>query len=451
MGILSSLFAGASGLNAHGTLLGIIGNNIANLSTVGFKSSRATFADLISSSLAGGSSTNQTGIGVAVTAVQGNFTQGSLSSTSNVLDLAIDGNGFYVMRNQAGAGFYTRAGQFRLDSTNRIVDPNGFLLQGYQANTAGVISGAVGTITLPSTTASPNPTANVSIGANLNSQEVVNTFNITDPTGTSNYSTSMTLYDSLGNGHLITSYFSKTAANTWTYNVVGLASEINTASYNAANIDTTLGIVRLASGTLGFTTNGALNTASVATSYNNGTVGGAAGATAGELQINFLGATPAQLMTFDFGTPIAGGGTGLNGTTQFGSPSALVRQTQDGYAAGSLEGFSVDASGIVSGRFSNGQVRALAQVALARFPDPIGLVRTGKNMFAESGTSGQPIVGAPDTAGLGRILGNSLELSNVDLGESFIELITAQRGFQANSRVITTSDEVLQELVNLKR
>jgi flagellar hook protein FlgE len=280
---------------------------------------------------------------------------------------------------------------------------------------------------------------------------VVNTFSITDPTGTSNYSTSMTLFDSLGNGHLITTYFSKTAAMTWAYNVVGLESEVNTASYNAANINTTLGVVRLASGTLGFTTNGALNTASVATSYNNGAAAGAAGAVAGEAQINFLGATPAQLMAFDFGTSIAAGGTGLDGTTQFGSPSALVRQTQDGYAAGSLEGFSVDASGIVSGRFSNGQVRALAQVALARFPDPIGLVRTGKNMFAESGTSGQPIVGAPDTAGLGRILGNSLELSNVDLGESFIELITAQRGFQANSRVITTSDEVLQELVNLKR
>jgi flagellar hook protein FlgE len=154
----------------------------------------------------------------------------------------------------------------------------------------------------------------------------------------------------------------------------------------------------------------------------------------------------------NFGSSVTtDGGSGLDGTTQFGSTSALVQQTQDGFAAGSLQAFSVDANGVINGRFSNGQLRALAQVVLARFPDPIGLTRTGKNTFAQSGNSGQPVTGTPDSAGLGRVLSNSLELSNVDLGESFIDMIAAQRGFQANSRVITTSDEILQELVNLKR
>ena len=163
-------------------------------------------------------------------------------------------------------------------------------------------------------------------------------------------------------------------------------------------------------------------------------------------------ATQNQLITYDFGTSVTtNGGSGLNGTTQFGSQSALVQQTQNGFAAGSLQAFNVDTNGTISGRFSNGQLRALAQVALARFPDPLGLTRIGKNVFAESGNSGQPIIGAPESAGLGRILSSQLELSNVDLGEAFIDLIAAQRGFQANSRVITTTDEILQELVNLRR
>jgi flagellar hook protein FlgE len=172
----------------------------------------------------------------------------------------------------------------------------------------------------------------------------------------------------------------------------------------------------------------------------------------GQAQIDFLGSTPNQLITFDFGSSVTtDGGTGVNLTTQFGSASGLVQQSQNGYGAGTLQTFSVEVNGIINGRFSNGQVRPVAQVALARFPDPLGLVRTGKNTFAESGTSGQPLVGAATSAGLGRILSSTLEQSNVDLGESFIDMIAAQRGFQANSRVITTSDEILQELVNLKR
>jgi len=581
MGIMSSLFAGVSGLNANGTALSVIGNNIANMSTVGFKSSKATFADLISSSISGGSGAVQTGIGVSLTSVQGNFAQGSLATSSNVLDLAIDGNGFFIVKDAQGGTFYSRAGAFRLDKTNNVVDPSGFQLQGFLADTNGTITGSIGNVSLPSTTASPKPTDLAFLAANLNSatpttgvqgnvvgsavatiavptaagnlsfninlnndgaqvvtvaagiatnaalataiQNAVraltptdpfrtaaytgftasvnaagtftfasgisgttsNTtagtgtvvvtangvdtlaanlnmlapasttganFDISDPTGTSNFSTSMTVYDSLGNSHLLTSYFTRVGSNTWNYNVTANSNDVVTANYNAANMDATLGITRVGAGTLTFGTDGTLDRESVALRFDTGTAAGAAGAVPGEMQVDFNGATPDQLITYNYGTSVTTeGGSGLDGTTQFGSQSAVVQLTQDGYAAGSLQAFSVDGNGVINGRFSNGQLRALAQVVLARFPDPLGLTRTGNNTFAESGNSGQPVTGVPESAGLGKLKSNTLELSNVDLGESFIDMIAAQRGFQANSRVITTSDEILQELVNLKR
>ena len=158
MGLLSSLFAGVSGLNANGTALSVIGNNIANMQTVGFKSSKATFADLISSSISGGSGSVQTGIGVALTSVQGNFSQGSLATSANVLDMAIDGNGFFIVQDAQGGTFYSRAGTFRLDKDNNVVDPSGFKLRGFLADTTGTITGSIGDVSLPSTTASPNDT-----------------------------------------------------------------------------------------------------------------------------------------------------------------------------------------------------------------------------------------------------------------------------------------------------
>lgn len=384
--------------------------------------------------------------------MQGNFSQGSLSTTSNALDLAVDGNGFFVLRDTAGAAFYSRAGQFHLNSQNQIVDPSGFLLQGFQVNSSGLITASISGVTLPTTTAPPNQTSTVDIGANLNSQSTTGVFSLADPAGTSQFSSSITVYDSVGSSHLLTSYFTKTAANAWTYNIVGSTNEIVTGNYHASNVNAALGLVRLASGTLTFTTSGALDTESVVTSYDSGTAGGTAGGTVGQAQMDFVGATADQAISFNFGTSVTtDGGNGMNLTTQFGAASGLVQQSQNGFGAGALQTFNVETNGMINGRFSNGQVRPLAQLALARFPDPLGLVRTGKNTFAESGTSGQPLIGAATSAGLGRILANTLELSNVDLGESFIEMIAAQRGFQANSRVITTSDEVLQELVNLKR
>lgn len=578
MGILTSLFAGVSGLNANGTALSVIGNNIANLSTVGFKGSRATFADMINSSLSGGSGAIQTGIGVALTSVQGDFSQGSMATSSNTLDMAIDGNGFFVLNDSQNATFYGRSGIFHLDDNNVVVDPSGYKLQGYLTNQTGVVTGNIGDITLPTTIAAPNPTTAADIAANLNAttpitgvqaslvgsaasttttaaannslsvnlngdgaqtvtvangltgaalaaaiqsgvraltatnpylqaaydgfEATVDTagiftfrsgisgttndstsntatltlaangadtlytnlnvsagtsttgtnFDITDPVGTSTFQTSLTVYDSLGNARLLTTYFTKVGGNTWNYNIAANSADIDTANYHSGNIDTTLGIVRVGAGSLTFGTDGTLQRESPMIRFDTGTLAGTIGTTAGELQVDFLGATADQLIAFDFGpNVVTDGGSGMGGVTQFGAANSIVSLSQDGYGAGTMQSFAVDVNGMISGRFSNGQLRTLAQVVLARFPDPIGLARVGKNVFAESATSGQPLTGAPDSAGLGRVLSKTLELSNVDLGQSFIDMIAAQRGFQASSRVITTSDELLQELVNLKR
>jgi flagellar hook protein FlgE len=262
-------------------------------------------------------------------------------------------------------------------------------------------------------------------------------FKVSDPTGTANFSTSLTVFDSLGIGHLTTTNFTKVGANTWDYNVVANASEVNVASA----LDVSGANARVATGRITFTTNGELDIESATTYLNTGGTG-----------MDFLGSAAGQVIAIDFGTSkTTDGGTGLDGTTQFGSQSALVNQSQDGFGAGSLQGVSVASDGTISGRFSNGQLRTLAQLALTRFNNAQGLVRVGKNLLAESADSGSPVVGKPDSSGLGRVLSSSLELSNVDLGEEFINLISAQRGFQANARVVTTADEVLGELVNLKR
>jgi flagellar hook protein FlgE len=406
MGILSSMFTAVSGLNAYGNALAVIGNNVANVGTVGFKSSRAAFAELVSASLASGNL--QVGLGVHLNAVQGNFTQGSLNTTGNTLDLAVDGDGFFQLENTSGAIFYSRAGQFQVDQLGQVTDPSGALLQGYQATASGVITGAIGNITLASTNSAPQPTTVSMIKANLDASATVPTpaFSIADPTSY-NFSTSQTIYDSLGSAHDVTFYFVKTAtANTW-----NLYRQIDGGAATAAT-------------NLVFTSAGALSTGgSQALSF--AIAGGAA--------------TP-QTVTVDF-----------TNMSQFGARSAVLDKTQDGYASGSLQRVTVDTEGQVVAQFTNGQTRTLAQVVLNRFANPQGLVRSGDNLFIASNGSGSPVVGAPGNNGLGRVVSGALEQSNVDLGKEFVDMIVTQRAFQANSRAITTSDEMLQELVNLKR
>ena len=565
MGILSSLFAAVSGLNANGSALSVIGNNIANTGTVGFKSSRAQFADLVNSSLGGASGSIQSGIGVFLAGVSSNLTQGSLQTTNNALDLAVDGNGFFFVKDTSGSSFYTRAGQFNINKDGDVVDPNGFVLQGFQADSSGAITGTIADINLTTTTSVPQVTTTMDLSANLNSQDsatgvkaslvsgaavstttaaanlsfninlngdgakvvtvatglttsglasaiqtavralsttdpfkaaaysgftatydssttkytftsgitglpnitgstgtVVVTavagdslgtnlemlaadsptsttgtdFLISDPIGTSTFSTALTTFDSLGVGHVLNTYFTKVGTNTWNWNQVATTSEVTVASGFSSGTNAIV-----SSGTITFNTSGALDREATILYRNSGGTG-----------IDFVGAAAAQTIAVDFGSSVTtDGGTGLDQTTQFGSTSTLVNQSQDGFASGSLQNVSVASDGTIDGRFSNGQIRTLAQVALARFNNAQGLSKLGKNLLAEAGDSGAAIVGKPDSSGLGRLRSSSLELSNVDLGEEFINLINAQRGFQANARVITTADELLGELVNLKR
>ncbi|HKN86474.1 MAG TPA: flagellar hook protein FlgE [Nitrospiraceae bacterium] len=405
MGILTTMYTAVSGLSTYGDALGVIGNNVSNVGTVGFKSSSASFAELISASLA---SSQQVGLGVRMDGVQGNFTQGSLSTTGNTLDLAIDGEGFFQLKNASGALFYSRDGQFQVNKLGQVVDPNGELLQGYQATASGVITGTIDNITLASTNSAPLASTTSTIKANLDATAAAPTpaFSVADPTSY-NFSTPQTIYDSLGSAHNLTFYFVKSStANTW-----NLYQQIDGGAATAAT-----NLVFNASGAL---TSGGSQALSLA-------IGGGA-------------ATP-QTVTVDF-----------TNMTQFGSKSAVLDQTQNGYASGSLQKVSVDSQGQIVAQFTNGQTRTLAQVVLDRFVNPQGLVRTGDNLFIESNDSGSPIVGAPNSNGLGNIVAGALEQSNVDLGKEFVNMIVTQRAFQANSKAITTSDQMLQDLVNLIR
>ncbi len=435
--MLSSLFSAISGLNANGVSLSVIGDNVANMNTIGFKRSRVSFGDVLSRAITGIGGNSQIGRGVIVTDVSPIFNQGSFETTSNALDMAIDGDGFFIVKDK-DATYYTRAGQFKVDKDGYIVNPDGYRIQGYQFTNTGQATGVIDDINISAVNSPPNATTKVLIAANLSSesQTIAGGFNINNRNSTSNFNITVTVFDSLGNSHNLTVYFTKTAANTWNWNAVADASEV---SSTVVSTDGTSALV--ASGTITFDTNGALDTESAITYYNTGGTG-----------IDFNGATAAQAIDFDFGTSITtDGGDGLDATTQFGTDSTTLFINQDGYTAGSLTTLNISEDGLITGIFTNGQTKPLAQVALAKFVAPQELVKLGRNLFAESYASGQPVIGEPANSGFGRVLSNSLELSNVDLAEEFITMISAQRGFQANSRIVTTTDNLLQELVNLKR
>ncbi len=407
MGILTSMFTAVTGLNSYGNAMGVIGNNIANVGTAGFKSSRASFSELVATSFAGGSGSDQIGLGVYLNDVQTNFSQGSMTTTGNTFDLAIDGNGFYLLRNGSGADLYSRASQFNVDSLGQVVDASGALLQGYQADVNGNITSTIGNITLSSSAVAPLATTTSDILGNLNANATVPTVAFSTTNATSyNFATSQTFYDSLGNSHQMQLYFRKTAANAWAvYSQIdgGAATAQTNMTFNAAGVVTAGG------------------TQTVTAALTNG-------------------ATTPQTVTVN-----------LSSLTQFGSPSGVISQIQNGYSSGTLDKISVDKQGKVVAQFTNGQTRALAQIVLSRFTNPDGLVNNGQNHFVETIESGAPVSGAPTVNGLGKILSGTVEQSNVDLGKEFVDMIVTQRAFQANSRAITTSDEMLQELVNLKR
>lgn len=429
MSILRTLNTGATGLSANGDALGVVSDNIANANTIGFKRSRANFQDMVAS--AGKSELTQIGAGSRLGSVEQMWKQGALLSTESATDLALSGDGFFVVNGTASGvsgNFYSRAGQFHLDKDGFVVNTDDLKLQGYPADSRGQILGTLSDLRIGPTALPATSTAGVRMGVNVDANSTIpaNAFDPTNPAATSNFPSSVTVYDSLGNGHQITTYFNKTGTNAWEWHAVVDGSEVNGGTPGVP--------FEGASGTLVFSTDGALQTETTNAST-----------------WDFTGATAAQAIEFDFGSSIDDGGTGLDGTTNFASPSTTNAATQDGYAAGSVTGINVAATGVITGVFTNGQRRVLGQVAVASFKSVDGLQRSGQGLWVQTEDSGEALLGGASTGGRGAIVSGSLEQSNVDIGREFVDLIGFQRGFQANSKVIQTADEMYGELVNMKR
>lgn len=432
MSILRSLQIGVSGLRAHSEALGVAGDNIANINTVGFKQSRAEFEDMIGRSVSRHSPAQVTGGGSRIGEIQQLYSQGAIVNTDTPTDLAVSGEGFFVVEGtlQGTTGrYYTRAGQFRINEDGVLTNSDGLTVQGYNAMTNGQLESTVSDLIVSANTVPASATSLISVAANLDADAVVGpAWDPTNPQGTSNFATNITVYDSLGGSHELTAYFRKTASNSWEWHAMVDDGELTGGTPGTQT--------EQASGTMTFTTNGALDTETTTAST-----------------WNFANATQNQTITFDFGTSLTtdGGLTGLDGSTQFSSPSTTTGLSQDGFAAGTVAGLSISADGMISGIFSNGQQRPLGRVALAAFRNLNGLERVGQGMWAATDEAGDPMVGDPDTGGRGSVISGALEQSNVDLGAEFVNLISFQRGFQANSRVITTADDMYSELVNIKR
>ncbi|WP_427365381.1 flagellar hook protein FlgE [Candidatus Caldatribacterium saccharofermentans] len=405
--MMRSLFSGVSGLKNHQTRMDVIGNNIANVNTVAFKASRVTFEDILSQTIegarspqaggAGGVNPKQVGLGVRIGSIDTLFTQGGLQTTDNPTDFAIQGDGFFVVSDGRQV-YYTRDGAFKLSADGSLVNASGLRVQGWLADANGVIdtTKALQDIFIPvGAQMKPKATENIAFEGNLNANAQEN----------DTWVTSAQVYDSLGNVHTLTVTFTKTAnANEWTWEATldgGGAGGSGTITF----------------GPDGLVASGGTGTATFAIP----------GANALNLAIDF------------------------SALTQFGgNPSAYI-SFQDGYEAGSLDMVTTDSNGVITGIFTNGQSKPLAQIALATFPNPGGLLKQGGNLYQISNNSGLPSIGPANSGGRGSIAVGALEMSNVDLAQEFTNMIVTQRGFQANSRVITTSDEMLQDLINIKR
>lgn len=412
--MIRSMFSAVSGLRAHRTMLDVVGNNIANSSTAGFKSSSTVFEDVLSETVrtvgagaedgsTGGTNPSQIGLGVAVSRISTNFSQGALQSTGRQLDFAIRGDGFFVAEG-GGDRSYTRAGSMSLDAQGRLVTAGGDFVQGWTADAFGVVNSnsVVGQISVPiGTTAPPVATSTIDLAGNLPADAQIG----------DSFVSGVQVFNSLGDTEMLSLNFEKTAANEWT---VTAADGSGTA-------------VALTDNVLTFDADGQLAAPA------DGGIDLAAGAIPGF-----------DAMTVNINS-------GIGNVTQFGELSTLAVADQNGYGAGILQSISMSQEGMLVGSFSNGVNRPLAQLAIANFTNPEGLEKTGSSMFSATINSGEPQLSVAGNGGRGLISSGTLEMSNVDLAEEFVTLITAQRGFQANSRVVTSSDEVLNDIVNLKR
>ncbi len=435
MGIQSAMFSGVSGLNTNSQAMSVIGNNLANTNTLGFKGARSVFSDLLSSNVFGSGGTSQVGRGVGLSTIDNIFSQGTFETTSSDTDVAIEGEGFFVVSELGDeTSYYTRAGSFRFNEEGYLTNPEGFVVQG-KAFTDGVLTAGdpddiqvtnIGLI-------EANPTDELTFTTNLDAKSVAMAAGanliLPDDQTSYHYTASSQVYDSLGEAHLVSVYFRNIdeVNNEWAmaYTVDG-----GVAGVPATDI----------APNLIFDDKGLIDT----DGDNNTDAGG-----------NYLGADaplaiPITIATWGNGSE---DGQVIDLTfdcTQFDSASVVIGQNQNGYGAGELTNVSIDGEGTVIAAYSNGEQIKISQLVLAKFQNPGGLSMAGSNHFAATEQAGTIRVGLPGPE-LGSIFTNSLEQSNVDMGQEFVKMISTQRGFQANSKIISTVDEMLGELINLKR
>jgi flagellar hook protein FlgE len=416
---------GLSGLNATSKSLEVIGNNIANANTYGSKVARAEFADVYAAAISGAGGA-PIGIGVRLGAVAQQFTQGNITTTDNALDLAINGGGFFQVVDTNGSTVYTRNGQFKVDRDGYLVNNSLQRLMGYPADATGQIqAGAASALQLPTGGINPRPSSRIELEMNLDARQAVTLPAATPPmidfadADSFNNATSLTLFDAKGQEVGLTYYFQKAANDTW--NVYATANGQTVAGTAADPLPVTT--IAFAPDGSGPVTPSGTVTLDVPSSTN------AAGA-----------------LTM----AIPGIALDLSGATQYGAGFGVTDLSQDGYAAGQLTAIAIEADGIVSARYSNGQSRPAGQLELATFRNPQGLQPVGDNGWVRTYTSGDPIVGVPGDGNLGVLQAGALEESNVDLTGELVSMITAQRIYQANAQTIKTQDQVLQTLVNLR-
>ena len=432
MSLIGPLFTAQTAINAFSEDLNIAGDNIANLNTVGFKTSRQSFADLLPTV----DGSLEIGHGVRLGPTTQPFQQGAIENSGNDTDLAIQGNGYFILKNTAGDSYYTRAGQFQLDNNSNLANPSGLLLQGLGGNIS-----LAGAETIPAT-----PTSQLELNLNLDASAVSptatfpGTGSVSQWMTASNFSTVTPVYDDAGNSHDLTFYFRKSAPNTWDYEVAANRSELDATAPTSQEL-TSVG----AAGQLVFKPDGQPDL-SLSTIPNVGSitwVDGATTHTSAGVAISF---THTETQTDPLGNPL----TVVTGLTQYSGSSAASAIRQDGMDAGTLTKIKISPDGVVSAQYSNGQIRNLDTVALALFPNVDDLDRAGGTLFRTTLQSGAAIVGAAGTDGRGSLLSGSLELSTVDLAAEFVSLLTSQRSFQVNSKVITTADQMYAVAAELK-
>ena len=416
--MISAFSTALSGLNADSTAIDVIGNDLANLNTTGYKATEMQFSDLMSEQLGVSGTSGQLGMGIGQLSARSAYTQGSIQTTNGPTDAALQGNGFFVVQNQSGQTLYTRDGSFSVNSSGQLVDASGDLVQGWSATAGGTVNtnGAIGNISLPvGATVAATPTTTMSLNVNLNATP-------SSTTTPATFSAPIQVVDSLGTKHTLTATFTNTGANAWSYSVAVPASDLGQG-----------GNTTVASGNLTFNASGQLITPAAAAGPQTVKITGLADGAA-DMSIGWNLFDPT---------------TGAANVTQFAEASAVSNASQDGFTAGQINSVSLLNGGLLVATYSNGQQVTAGQLAVAAINNPDSLVAVGNNDLAASAQTAAPVVGTADTGSRGQIVAGALESSTVDIAAEFTQLLTFERSYQANSRVITTDDQIQQETINL--